>query len=147
MAITNQPGAVPRDGSEPLSPAREAGAAQRLLRRVTGISGIATAVLATVVGDLYFLYSGNPPQWDVLSRNLLNLAAVGLFIVFVTGLSSILRGADPDYGWLANLVFGTGLIYATIDLVKISLEVGVVLGTPSGRFDPTTDGPLAHANV
>ena len=147
MATTNQPAAVPRDSSQPVPPAREAAAAQRQLRRVTGISAIALAVVATVVGDLYFVYSGNPPQWDVLTRNLLNLAAVGLFIVFVTGLSSILRDADRDYGWLANLVFGAGLIYAAIDLVTISLEVGVVLGTPSGRFDPTTDGPLAHANV
>lgn len=147
MATTNQPAAVPRDSSQPVPPAQEAAAAQRQLRRVTGISAIALALVATVVGDLYFVYSGNPPQWDVLTRNLLNLAAVGLFIVFVTGLSSILRDADRDYGWLANLVFGAGLIYAAIDLVTISLEVGVVLGTPSGRFDPTTDGPLAHANV
>src|SRR5262249_57307363 len=79
--------------------------------------------------------------------SLLNLVTVGLFIVFVTGLSSILRDADRNYAWLANLVFGAGLIYAAIDLVKISLEVGVVLGVPSGKFDPTTDGPLAHANV
>jgi hypothetical protein len=147
MATTNQPAAFPRDSSQPAPPAREAAAAQRQLRRVTGISAIALALAATAVGDLYFVYPGNPPQWDVLTRNLLNLAAVGLFIVFVTGLSSILRDADRDYGWLANLVFGAGLIYAAIDLVTISLEVGVVLGTPSGRFDPTTDGPLAHANV
>jgi len=114
---------------------------------VTGISGIVAAVIGTVVGELYFIYSGNPPTWDVLTRNLLNLVAVGLFIVFVTGLSAILRDADRNYGWLASLVFGAGLIYAAIDLVAISLEVGVVLGVPSGRFDPTTDGPLAHANV
>src|SRR5262249_56094592 len=44
-----------------------------------------------------------------------------------------------------SLVLGTGMIYAAIVFVKISIEVGVVLGTPSGRFDPTTDGPLAHA--
>jgi len=147
MPIANQPAAVPRDSAQPVPPARETAAAQRQLRRATGISGILAAVVATVVGDLYFVYSGNPPQWDVLTRNLLNLVTVGLFIVFVTGLSSILRDADLKYGWLANLVFGAGLIYATIVLVAVSLEVGVVLGAPSGKFDPTTDGPLAHANV
>jgi len=147
MAMTNRPAPVPQESSQPVPSARETAAAQRQLRRVTGISAILTAVAGTVVGDLYFAYSGNPPQWDVLTRSLLNLVTVGLFIVFVTGLSSILRDADRNYAWLANLVFGAGLIYAAIDLVKISLEVGVVLGVPSGKFDPTTDGPLAHANV
>lgn len=130
-----------------IRPGREAVPGQRLLRRVTGVSGVAAAAIGTVVGVLYFVYAGNPPTWDVLTRNLMNLVAVAAFIVFVTGLSSILRNAGTAYDWLASLVFGTGLIYAAIVLVGISLEVGVVLGTPSGRFDPTTDGPLAHANV
>jgi hypothetical protein len=147
VAITHQPAEVPRVSSQPVRPGREEIAGQRLLRRVTGISGIVAAAVGTVVGELYFIYSGNPPAWDVLTRNLLNLVAVAAFIVFVTGLSSILRNADPAHDWLASLVFGTGLIYAAIVFVKISLEVGVVLGAPSGRFDPTTDGPLAHANV
>jgi hypothetical protein len=120
---------------------------QRLVRQVTGISGIGTAAVGTVLGPLYFIYSGNPPTWNVLTRNLLDLVAVGFLIVFVTGLRSILHDADPAYEWLASLVFGTGLVYATVVLVKISLEVGVVLGAPSGTFDPTTDGPLAHANI
>ena len=147
MAITDRPAEPPRAGSQPARPGREEAAGRRLLRRVTGISGIVAAVIGTVVGELYFVYSGNPPTWDVLTRNLLNLVAVAAFIVFVTGLSSILRNANPAYDWLASLVFGTGMIYAAIVFVKISIEVGVVLGTPSGRLDPTTDGPLAHANV
>ncbi|HSK91394.1 MAG TPA: hypothetical protein VK875_08780 [Euzebyales bacterium] len=121
--------------------------AQRLVRQATGSSAIGAAIAATVAGPLYFMYSGNPPTWNVLTRSLLNLVAVGLLIVFVTGLRSILHDADPTYEWTASLVFGTGLVYATIGLVKTSLEVGVVLGTRSGTFDPTTDGPLAHANV
>jgi hypothetical protein len=147
MSITDRPAQVPRRGSQLIQPGRETAAAQRLLRRLTGISGIGTAIIATVVGELYFMYSGNPPTWNVLTRNLLNLVAVGLFIVFVTGLRSIIRDANPAHEWLASLMFGCGLIYAAIDLVKISLEAGVVLGARSGRFDPTTDGPLAHANV
>src|SRR5262245_5493277 len=147
VAITDRPAELPRAGSQSVRPGREEVAGQRLLRGVTGMSGIVAAVIGTAVGELYFIYSGNPPTWDVLTRNLLNLVAVAAFIIFVTGLSSILRNANPAYDWLASLVFGTGMIYAAIVLVKISIEVGIVLGTPSGRFDPTTDGPLAHANV
>lgn len=132
----------------PTQPSEEAaGARQRLIRRLTGICGITAAAIATVVGPLYFMYSGAPPTWNVLTRNLLNLVAVGVLMVFVAGLRSILRDADPAYEWLASLVFGAGMVFAAVDLVKISLEVGVVLGTPSGTFDPTTDGPLAHGNI
>jgi hypothetical protein len=147
MAITDPPAGASRGSSQSARLGQEAAAQQRLLRRLTGISGIVAAAVAAVAGELYFIYPGNPPTWDVLTRNLLNLVAVGAMMVFVTGLSSILRDGDPAYGWLASLVFGTGLVYTAIDLVAISLEAGVVLGTPSGRFDPTTDGPLAHANV
>src|SRR5262245_65969989 len=73
MAMTNRPAPVPRESTQPVPSARETAAAQRQLRRVTGISAILTAVAGTVVGDLYFAYSGNPPQWDVLTRSLLNL--------------------------------------------------------------------------
>lgn len=127
--------------------AEDVSTSQRLARRISGISGISAAALATVIGPLYFIYSGNPPTWDVLTRNLLNLVAAGFVILFLAGLRSVLREAGPAHEWLASLVFGAGLIYATIVLVKISLEVGVVLGTPSGTTDPTIDGPVAHANI
>jgi hypothetical protein len=104
-------------------------------------------VLGTALGPLYFMYSGAPPTWNVLTRNLLNLLVVGAIIVFLAGLRAVIRQADAAYEWLASLVFGAGMVYAAINLVKISLETGVVLGAPDGTLDPTTDGPLAHANI
>jgi hypothetical protein len=120
---------------------------QRLVRRLTGVCGLTAGVIATALGPLYFMYSGAPPTWNVLTRNLLNLLAVGVLIVFLAGLRALLRQADAAYDWLASLVFGAGMVYAAINLVKISLETGVVLGAPDGTLDPTTDGPLAHGNV
>ena len=104
-------------------------------------------MIGTAVSPLYFMYSGAPPTWNVLTRNLLNLLAVGAIIVFLAGLRAIIRHVDAAYEWLAGLMFGTGMVYAAINLVKISLEAGVVLGAPDGTLDPTTDGPLAHANI
>jgi hypothetical protein len=120
---------------------------QRLVRRVTGLSGLTAGVIGTALGPLYFMYSGAPPTWNVLTRNLLNMLTVGLLIVFLAGLRALVRQADEAYEWLASLVFGAGMVYAAINLVKISLEAGVVLGAPDGALDPTTDGPLAHANI
>jgi hypothetical protein len=120
---------------------------ERLVRRLTGISGLTAGVIGTALGLLYFMYSGAPPTWNVLTRNLLNMLTVGAIIVFLAGLRALIRRADAAYDWLASLVFGAGMVYAAINLVKISLEGGVVLGAPDGALDPTTDGPLAHANI
>jgi hypothetical protein len=120
---------------------------QRLVRRLTGVCALTAGVFGTAIGPLYFMYSGAPPTWNVLTRNLFNLLAMGAIIVFLAGLRALIQQADAAYEWLASLVFGTGMVYAAIHLVKISLEVGVVLGAPDGTLDPTTDGPLAHANI
>lgn len=148
MATMGQTSAAPSWSRPPAGSGEEgAGTEQQLVRRLTGASALTAGVLGTVIGPLYFIYSGAPPTWNVLTRNLLNLLAVGAIIVFLAGLRAIIRQADLACEWLASLVFGAGMVYAAIHLVKISLEVGVVLGEPSGTLDPTTDGPLAHANV
>jgi hypothetical protein len=130
-----------------VSTAHEANAARRLVRRAAGVSGIGAAAAASVSGSLYFVYSGNPPTWNVLTRDLLNLIAAGLLLVFLAALRSILLEEGRTYEWVVSLLFGTGLVYVAVLLVKTSLEAGVVLGTRSGAFDPTTYGPLAHANI
>ena len=120
---------------------------QRLVRRLTGVCGLTAGLLGTALGPLYFMYSGAPPTWNVLTRNLLNMLAVAAVIIFLAGLRALICQADAAYEWLASLVFGAGMVYAAINLVKVSLEAGVVLGAPDGTLDPTTDGPLAHANI
>jgi hypothetical protein len=88
-----------------------------VVRRLTGFAGILTAVLGAVLVPLYFTYSGPPPAWNVLTRNMINLIA------------------------------GAGLLYVAVTLVAISLETGVVLEITNGTVDPTVDGPVAHANM
>jgi hypothetical protein len=140
MAITNRTPAAERWSPPPAMD-------QRLVRRLTGVCGVTAGVIGTALGPLYFMYPGAPPTWNVLTRSLLNLLAVGVLIVFLAGLRALIRQADATYDWLASLVFGAGMVYAAINLVKVSLEAGVVLGAPDGTLDPTSDGPVAHANI
>jgi hypothetical protein len=117
------------------------------VRRMTGLAGISAAVLGVVLLPLYFTYSGPPPVWNVLTRNLINLVAAVAILVFLLGLAHLVRRADPRYEWLASLISGAGLLFVAVTLVAISLETGIVLDTTDGTVDPTVDGPVAHANM
>lgn len=114
----------------------------RTLRRLTGLSGIAAGVLSLVVVPLYFIYSGPPPAWDVLTRTLLSIPMLVAMLGFVTGF----RRMIPD-ATLGSLVHGAGLTYVAVTLVSESMEAGVPLYAPDGNLDPTVDGPLAAATV
>ena len=56
------------------------------VRRVSGTAGVLVGVLTTLAVPLYFIYSGPPPAWDVLTRDLVNLVTATLDIVFLAGL-------------------------------------------------------------
>lgn len=117
------------------------------VHRFTGLSGIALGLLTTLTVPLYFVYSGAPPVWNVLTRNLISLVMCSLLIVFLSGLRQLLARADPRYDWVASIAHGAGLIYVAVTLVATALEVGVVMAVPGGTVDPTVDGPLAAGNV
>jgi hypothetical protein len=117
------------------------------VRRLTGFAGILAAVLGAVLVPLYFTYSGPPPAWNVLARNMINLIAAVAILVFLLGLAHLVRRAGDQYDFLASMISGAGLLYVAITLVAISLETGVVLETADGTVDPTVDGPVAHANM
>lgn len=117
------------------------------IRRLTGVIGLAAAVLGTGAVPLYFVYSGAPPEWNVLTRNLLNLLTAAALLVFIVGLAHLVRRAGAVYAWLSSLAAGAGLMYVTVTMIAVSLEVGVVLERPGGAVDPTVDGPVAHANM
>jgi hypothetical protein len=118
-----------------------------LVRRLTGFAGILAAVLGIVLVPLYFIYSGPPPAWNVLTRNVINLIAAVAILVFLLGLAHLARRAGARYDFLASMISGAGLLYVAVTLVAISLETGVVLETTDGTVDPTVDGPIAHANM
>ena len=48
---------------------------------------------------------------------------------------------------VANIAHGAGLVLVSITMVAHSMEVGGVLGHPSGSIDPTVDGPLAEGSM
>jgi len=117
------------------------------VRHLTGSSGVTIGVAGILLIPLYFMYSGPPPAWNVLTRDLLSLILCAFLIVFIAGFSYLIRDADAAYEWVASLVYGAGLIFVTVTLVAISLAAGGVFGTPDGTLDPTIDGPLAEGNI
>ncbi|MFI1355147.1 hypothetical protein ACH4TV_16485 [Streptomyces sp. NPDC020898] len=60
------------------------GMKEAFVRRLTGAAGIAAAVALIVEVPLYFIYSGPPPDANVLARLLIGIFALAFLIVFVT---------------------------------------------------------------
>ncbi|ELP71336.1 putative membrane protein [Streptomyces turgidiscabies Car8] len=114
------------------------GMSERTARRLTGVAGIATAVALIVEVPLYFVYSGPPPDANVLARLLVGIIALAFLIVFVTSFRELVRRVNPAYEWAASLAYSTGLVYATITLVSMGLEAGAVIATDHS-IDPTIE--------
>lgn len=113
-------------------------------RRITGGAAIFGGLLSLVMVALYFVYSGPPPQSNVLTRNLITLATFTAFLVFAVGLGRLLRrDGDGDAGMAGELAVAALKTYVTVTFVATSLEVGTSLQFPDGSVDPTVDGPLA----
>lgn len=116
-------------------------------QRVMGIAGVMLGLGVTLSIPLYFIYSGPPPAWNVLTRDLVNLVSIAFMLVFIACFSHLIRRADEESAWLASIFYGAGMLFVAVALVAIALEAGVVFGTPDGTVDPTIDGPLANANI
>ncbi|WP_330460193.1 hypothetical protein OIB37_27000 [Streptomyces sp. NBC_00820] len=107
-----------------------------IARRLTGLTGIATAAALIVEVPLYFIYSGPPPDSNVLARLLIGIVALAFLIVFVTAFRELVKVANPAYEWAGTMAFATGLVYATITLVSSGLEAGAVIAADQ-PIDPT----------
>ncbi len=116
-------------------------------RLITGVSGLALGLATLLAIPLYFMYQGPPPAWNVFTRDLIGLTSMAFLIVFFAGFNQLLRRAGAAHELAAAVFHGAGLLFVAVSLVAISLEAGVVFGAPDGTLDPTTDGPLAHANI
>ena len=116
-------------------------------RRMLAIAGLLIGLGLLGSLPLYFIYSGPPPASNVLTRGLVTLIVSALMIVFFSTFTHLLRRADPEAAWLASIVQSAGALFVGIVLLATAFEAGVVFGQPDGTLDPTTDGPLAHANV
>ena len=112
------------------------------IRRLTGMFGVGAATLLLLQTPLYFMYSGAPPDWNVLTRILLSLFGCALFIVFLAGFRHLICQANPRYEWVSTLAFGAGLMYVAVIMVSQSLEAGAAI-VSDVPVDPTVAGPLA----
>ncbi|MFG2680526.1 hypothetical protein [Streptomyces sp. NPDC048392] len=111
---------------------------ETLVRRLTGGAGIAAAAALIVEVPLYFVYSGPPPDSNVLARLLIGIVALAFLVVFVTAFRELVGRVSPAHEWVGSLAFATGLVYATITLVSHGLEAGAVIATDH-PIDPTID--------
>ncbi|MGK5551423.1 hypothetical protein ACSNOI_07390 [Actinomadura kijaniata] len=109
---------------------------ETLARRFTGTAGAAAAVALILEVPLYFVYSGAPPDSNILSRLLVGIFSMGFLLVFVTGFREIIKTVNPAYEWAGTLAFAAGLAYTTITLVSHGLEAGDVIATERS-IDPT----------
>ncbi len=117
-------------------------------RLVTGWAALLGGILSLVMVALYFVYSGPPPESNVLTRNLITLATFTSFLVFAVGLGRMLRTfGDGDAGLAGEVAITAFRLYVTVTLIATSLEVGTSLQFPDGSVDPTLDGPLAAGMV
>ncbi|WP_030682416.1 hypothetical protein [Streptomyces cellulosae] len=109
-----------------------------LARRLTGLAGITAALALIVEVPLYFVYSGPPPDANVLSRLLLGIIGLASLVVFATAFRELVKRVSPAHEWVGSLAFATGLVYATIALVSSGLEAGAVIAADR-PIDPTID--------
>ncbi|GIH19814.1 hypothetical protein [Rugosimonospora africana] len=113
-------------------------------RRYTGLFGIIASLFIIVQVPLYFLYSGAPPDWNILTRSLIGIIGCTLFIVYFTGLRQLIRQVDPGHDWAATVVQMAGLLWVAMVFVPQAMEAGAAISVDHD-IDTTTEGPFAPA--
>jgi NAD(P)-dependent dehydrogenase (short-subunit alcohol dehydrogenase family) len=73
-----------------------------------------------------FFGPGGDSGWLFLSTALLGLAGL-VFLPFLGSLRAILRRAEGGTGRLSAVVFGAGIVFAALNFVKNSIDLGVVM--------------------
>lgn len=114
------------------------------LRRACGFAGLVAGVLVMVQVPFYFLYPGAVPDWDVLTRSLVGLAAGAAYLVFFTGLRTLVQRTGPEQDWPGGLLHAAGLLWVAMVFVPQSMEVGTAISVDRD-IDTTTEGPFAPA--
>jgi hypothetical protein len=117
------------------------------VRRATAYAGISVFATTIAIVILYFLPDGPPPLQNVLTRTLIGLVSLGSLIVFITGLNELIRGEEGSARFALAVGQTAGVLFIAVALIAMSNEAGVAFGAPDGSMDPTTDGPLAAANI
>lgn len=113
---------------------------EKTARRFAGLSCLAAAALLIVEVPLYFIYDGPPPDWNVLSRLLIGILALGGLLLFVASFRELVKSVSPRHEWIAGIGSAVGVAYAVVTLVSSGLEAGAVIATDH-PIDPTISVP------
>jgi len=117
------------------------------VRGITAFSGIVVVATTIAIVRLYFTHTGPPPMENVLARSLIGLGTFASLMLFMAGLNTLLRREAGAEDFALSLSQIAGILYVGMGLVALANEAGVAFGAPDGSMDPTTDGPLAAANI
>ncbi|WP_218008856.1 hypothetical protein [Nocardia jiangxiensis] len=107
-----------------------------VIRRITGATALLGAVCQLIELPLYFVYSGAPPDSNILTRSLFGLVGLTFYVVFMTGIGHLVSELGPQYRWLGTLTSTAGLMWLAVAFVGMGLEVGAVIQSPVD-IDPT----------
>ena len=113
-------------------------------RRYTGLFGIIASLFIAVQVPLYFLYSGAPPDWNILTRSLIGITGCVFYIVYFTGIRQLIRRIEPGYDWHGTIAQTAGLLVVIAVLVSQSMEAGAAISADQD-IDTTIEGPFAPA--
>ena len=143
------------------SPGRQAVGSGPNVARWAGAFGLAALAVFLVATPLYFIGPAQPTgtpdggtladfltktHTQILTRaTIADPIIIGCFVVFLAGLRHLIREADPDYEWLATLIFGAGLALSALQLVADGLQGGAALDA-SVRAEPTVVRGLFEAS-
>ena len=114
------------------------------LRRTCGLFGILASAMIVVQVPLYFMYSGAPPDWNILTRTLIGLIGCTFFLVYFVGLRLLVERTAPALDWLAGVLQTAGLLWVAMVFVPQSMEAGAAISVAKD-IDTTTEGPFAAA--
>ncbi|MET0274632.1 MAG: hypothetical protein ABW360_16725 [Phenylobacterium sp.] len=117
------------------------------VRGITALAGFGGAATTVASVALYFVYAGPPPAENVLTRGFISLVTFACLMVFMAGLNTLVKRDGVAGDFALSLSQTAGVLFVGVSLVALANEAGVAFAAPDGSLDPTTDGPLAAANI
>jgi hypothetical protein len=110
--------------------------------RWTGTFGVAGFVVFLAALPLYYLGGQEPPIQDtartsefvtrtatlIIARaTIADPLIMGCMLVFLAGFRHLVKQSQPKYEWISTLVFGSGLVVITLELVGDALQGAAAL--------------------
>src|SRR5262245_57430065 len=84
------------------------------LRRRAARLGAAATILFMAEIPLYFVYAGAPPDGNILTRILINLAAVAFLIPFLAAVGQLIHRRDAEIDWVTATIVIAGAVWLTL---------------------------------